>query len=239
MTNELSVYEPTRALAANQGKNYAISCGAASVTLARGTDFGNPVVKKTGKKAFEKPILYKSGAEKLAFGFGLCQLYEVESAIEQAGESPLFFYRVKCSLVRPGASGVPPTVISNGYGSANTNESRNGFKGAYDSANSTLKMAKKRALVDAALCISGLSDLFSQDIENDDFMEQSGDILRETPESRITARQIQRIFAIAAGAGLNTEQAKTKIKAMGYASTKDILQKDYDKVCAGMEEKAE
>ena len=58
-------------------------------------------------------------------------------------------------------------IFTSGYGSANTREKRNGFNGAFDSANSTLKMAQKRALVSAAISICGGSDLFTQDIEDE------------------------------------------------------------------------
>ena len=233
--SELVLYEATKAIATAQRGNYQIQCGASAVELKRGVDFDNPIVKKTGKKAFDKPILQKPGAEKIAFGFGLCQRYTIESKIESNEKEGMFFmYVVRCDLVKfvPGSGEV---VISNSYGSANTAEGRNGFKSAADSANSALKMAQKRALVGAAIAISGISDIFTQDIDNDSFMESSKAITEEKPETPITSKQIQRIYAIAASAGLNTEQAKQKIKAMGYASTKDIKQKDYDKVCQAME----
>ena len=235
--SELVLYEATKAIATSQRGNYQIQCGASAVELKRGVDFDNPIVKKTGKKAFDKPILQKPGAEKIAFGFGLCQRYTIESKIESNEKEGMFFmYVVRCDLVKfvPGSGEV---VISNSYGSANTAEGRNGFKSAADSANSALKMAQKRALVGAAIAISGISDIFTQDIDNDSFMESSKAITEEKPETPITSKQIQRIYAIAANAGLNTEQAKQKIKAMGYASTKDIKQKDYDKVCQAMEAK--
>lgn len=234
MEQNLTIYEPARAIAHLDRGNYKVTCGSGGAMLKRDTDFGNPVVKKTGKHAFDKPILYKSGAEKLAFGFGLCQRYTIESKIEEhSAEGCFFHYLVRCDLVRPTPQG--DCVISNGFGSSNTGEGRNGFKSAADSANSTLKMAQKRALVSAAIAISGLSDLFTQDMENDDFMESANDILRETPDSPITPKQIKRIFAIAGNTGLNTEQAKQKITAMGFASTKDITQKDYDRVCEELE----
>lgn len=237
MENELTIYEASRAIATAHRGNYSITCGAmGNVDLVRNTDFGVP--EANGKRAFKQPILYKSGAEKLAFGFGLCQRYSIESKIEERIEGGLFFhYTIRCDLVKPTPNG--EIVISNAYGSANTSESRNGYKSAADSANSTLKMAQKRALVGAALAISGLSDLFTQDIENEAFMDGSKAILTESPENKITSKQIQRIFAIASGAGLNTEQAKQKLKAMGFASTKDVTQGDYDKVCAAMEGKTE
>lgn len=229
-------YQATRAIVNSDHGNYLVQCGNNHIELKRGTDFDNPVVKKTGKKAFDKPILQKPGAEKIAFGFGLCQRYFIESKIEDTkNDAKFFMYVVRCDLVKfvPGSGEI---VISNSYGSANTAEGRNGFKSAADSANSALKMAQKRALVGAAIAISGISDMFTQDIDNDSFMENSKAILEESGDAPITSRQIQRIYAIAANAGLNTEQAKQKIKAMGYISTKDIKQKDYDKVCKAMEE---
>lgn len=236
--SELVLYEATKAIATAQRGNYQIQCGASAVELKRGVDFDNPIVntgKNAGKKAFDKPILQKAGAEKIAFGFGLCQRYTIESKIESYEKDGMFFmYVVRCDLVKF-VPEIGEVLISNSYGSANTAEGRNGFKSAADSANNALKMAQKRALVGAAIAISGISDIFTQDIDNDSFMESSKAITEEKPEQPITSKQIQRIYAIAASAGLNTEQAKQKIKAMGYASTKDIKQKDYDKVCQAME----
>lgn len=229
MEQNLTTYEAQRAIAEPSGQNYLINfANNPPVKLRRGVDFDNPEVK--GKKAFKQPILLKAGAEKLAFGFGLCQRYTIESKIEQRDEKGLFFhYLVRCDLVKPAEWG--DVVISNSYGSANTAESRNGFKSPADAANSTLKMAQKRALVGAALAISGLSDLFTQDIENETFMQNADTIVKETPDSPVTTKQIRRLYAIAAENGMNQQQAKQKLAAMGYTSTKDIKQKDYDAVC--------
>lgn len=226
---QVTIYEPQKAIAiANRG-NYLISIGNRELSLKRGVDFDNPDTRN-GKKAFNQPILLKAGAEKLAFGFGLCQRYTIESKIEQHDENGMFFYYlVRCDLVKPNEWG--ETVISNSYGSANTAEKRNGFNSAADAANSTLKMAQKRALVGAALSISGLSDMFTQDIENETFMKSADDIVKETPDSPVTTKQIRRLYAIAAEHGMNQQQAKQKLAAMGYTSTKDIKQKDYDAVC--------
>lgn len=227
--NELTVYEATRAMATAKGQNYLVSVGSAPpLTLRRGVDFDNPEAK--GKKAFKQPILLKAGAEKLAFGFGLCQRYTIESQIEQRDENGMFFhYVVRCDLVKPGEP--YDVVISNSYGSANTAEGRNGFKSPADAANNALKMAQKRALVGAALAISGLSDLFTQDIENESFMESAQSIIKENPDEPIATKQIRRLYAIAAENGMNAEQAKQKLALMGITSTKQIKQKDYDAIC--------
>ena len=153
--NELMIYEAHRALAEPKRGNYALQLGnGAALELKRGTDFDNPIVKtgkKAGQKAFDKPILQKSGAEKISFGFGLLQQYDLVSKVENYdGQNSYFAYTVRCDLVKLGPSG-EKIVVSNSYGHANTAEGRNGFKPAADSANGSLKMAQKRALVGAAL----------------------------------------------------------------------------------------
>ena len=122
-------------------------------------------------------------------------------------------------------------IISNSYGSANTAEKRNGFNSPADAANGTLKMAQKRALVGAAMAISGLSDLFAQDIENENFMQSAAAITKEKPDDPVSTKQIRRLYAIAAEHGMNQAQAKRRLAALGFTSTKDIKQKDYDGVC--------
>lgn len=229
MEQQVTIYEPQKAVAVAHRGNYLVNIGNRDLELKRGVDFDNPDTRN-GKKAFNQPILLKAGAEKLAFGFGLCQRYTIESKIEQHDENGMFFYYlVRCDLVKPNEWG--ETVLSNSYGSANTAEKRNGFNSAADAANSTLKMAQKRALVGAALAISGLSDMFTQDIENETFMQNADTIVKETPDSPVTTKQIRRLYAIASEHGMNQQQAKQKLAAMGYTSTKDIKQKDYDAVC--------
>lgn len=235
MENSLVCYEASRALAESSRGNYVLQLGGGTVQLQRGTDFDNPIVKKTGRKAFDKPILQKPGAEKIAFGFGLLQQYEMVSKTES---SDFYAYTVRCDLVKIGPNG-EKVVVSNSYGHANTAESRNGFKTAADSANGTLKMAQKRALVGAALAISGLSDLFYQDIDNDSFMAEAGSITQRKDDDPISSKQIQRIYATAGTLGMTTPEAKQLIQSLGYASTKDIKLKDYDSVVEAIKKAAE
>lgn len=214
----------------NKGKNYMIDsgCGLPPVQLKRDVDFG--VIPKT-----KKPSLYKAGAEKIALAYGLCHRYHIESKIEKADDDPLFYYLIRCDLVKiiDGAE----YVIVSAYGSANSKEKRNGFNGAYDSANSAVKMAQKRALVGAALALCSGSDMFTQDIEDETFMASAAELLKpDDPERTISTQQIRRIYAIAASEGLTPEQAKTHLAAMGITSTKQIKQKDYDAVCNSFRE---
>lgn len=223
MENRIEIYEQKRAIAKPIGRNYEIDAGFGTpVTLKRDVDFG--VIPRT-----KQPSLYKAGAEKIAMGYGLMQRYNIVSKIEQV-TPPLLFYTVECQLVKL-LDGVPH-VITSSFGSANTNESRNGTKSAWDSANGTLKMAQKRALVGAAIALSGLSDMFTQDIENEGFMSAKTELLEtDKPDSPVSSKQIQRLYAIGGDAGLTIPEVRQILTANGYASTRDIKQKDYNKIC--------
>jgi len=234
---QMIVYEASRALAESTKGNYSLMLGQNNVQLKRGVDFDNPE-QSNGRKAFKQPILLKAGAEKIAFGFGLLQQYEMVSCVERYDANGSYFaYTVRCDLVKLGPNG-EKIVVSNSYGHANSAESRNGFKSGPDAANGSIKMAQKRALVGAALAISGLSDLFTQDIENDSFMKSAENITKAKDDDPISSKQIQRIYALAGSKGLTTPEAKRLIISLGFTSTKDIKQKDYDSVCKAIEEAA-
>ena len=225
MSNELATYNQTAqlAVATPKGENYEVTCGGGTVLLKRDVDFG--VIPKT-----KKPTLYKSGAEKVCMGYGLLQQYELVDCDKEFGKEPFIRYLFRCNLVK--IVNGQQYVISCGFGSANTAEKRNGFNSPYDADNGCVKMAMKRALTAAALAISGLSDAFTQDMENEEFMN-NGKALIETdkPDSPVNAKQIKRLYAIGGDAGLNAAEVKQKLAVMGYTSTKQILQKDYNSVC--------
>ena len=220
------MYEGQRAIVEAKRMNYAISVpGGAEMTLRRDVDFG--VIKGT-----KKPSLYKSGAEKICFAYGLMQRYTIESKIEQTDPEPFFFYTVRCDLVKLNVQTGQEYIFTSGYGSGNTKEKRVGFASAYDAANSTLKMAQKRALVSAAISICGGSDMFTQDIEDETTIKNFEEIKATLDDNaKITAKQIKRLYAIGNEAGLNLEELKTKLATIGITSSKDITQAQYDDVC--------
>lgn len=222
--DETLPYGAVQAIAKVSGNGYKIMTPSGEVRLERDVDFG--LLPK-----LKKPTLFKSGCERIAMAYGLLQQYSIESKIEQAGKEPFFYYLVKCELVKVARDG-KPYVFSTGFGSANTNEKQNGFAGAYDSAGRAIKMASKRALSMAVLAISGLSTAFTQDMENEDFMNGANDIAATQDENApINSKQVRRIFALAADQGMSANEVKNKIVAAGFASTKDIKQKDYEAVC--------
>ena len=231
MSNELSLYEGQKAVVEAKRMNYSVSVpGGAEMILKRDVDFG--VIPKT-----KRPSLYKSGAEKIAFAYGLMQRYYIETKIEELAPEPFFYYVVRCDLVKLLPTG-QEIVFTSGYGSANTKEKRNGFNGAFDAANSTLKMAVKRSLVSAAIAVCGGSDLFTMDIEDESFMTTGYSELKATlkDDNPITSKQANRIFAIAGQAGKTRDEALQILKVAGYDKTSDIKQKDYDKICKLMTE---
>ena len=225
--NAMVLYTASAELAEvkTNGKNYLVSCGGGKeIQLKRNTDFG--LIPGT-----KKPTLFKSGAEKICMGYGLLQQYELVDADKQFGKDGAFFrYLFKCNLVK--VVNGQEYVLSCGYGSANTNESRNGFQSAYNADNSCVKMAQKRALTAAALAISGLSDAFTQDMENEEFMKNAKALIdTDKPDSPVSTNQIKRLYAIGGEAGLTANEVKQKLAAMGYTSTKQIKQKDYNAIC--------
>lgn len=202
-------------------------------TLERNVDFGNPVTK-SGKTAFTQPILFKGGAERIIKEYQVFPHYELEASIEDY-ENGFFFYRFRCDLKAYNPKTNELVVVQEGVGSANTRESKTGNQSGFDGANSALKNARKRSMVDAAISLAGLSGIFTQDMENTAFMDGAISMAQAKDDDPITGKQRQRIFAIGDKKGMTVEQVKTWLKAEGFASVKDILQKDYDRLCEKLE----
>lgn len=125
-------------------------------TLKDGHDYG--VIPGTGAK----PTLLKPGAEKILMLLGLTSEYELIEKITDYKKG-FFAFTVKCIVYRNDQK------ITEGVGHANTRERRytsGKVQGAYTLANTVLKMAKKRAQVDAVLTVASLSEIFTQDLED-------------------------------------------------------------------------
>ena len=235
MSEELAIIQSYSIATVKQRRgNYdlTIPTGAA-LTLERNIDFGNPVTKQ-GKNAFPQPILFKGGAEKIIHEYHVLPRYDIMNTVENE-EIGYFFYRFKCSLVAYDPATGREVVVQEGFGSSNTRESKSGNASGFDSANSALKNARKRSMVDAAISLAGLSSIFTQDMENEAFMQSAKDMATAKPDDPIEPKQRQRVFACAAQAGMSVEQTRTWLKAKGFASVKDVLQKDYDALCAELE----
>lgn len=221
---EMIVYEASPASLVEKGRNYKLKIGSTETLLKRDIDFG--VIPGT-----QRPSLYKSGAEAIAMGYGLLQHYELISKVEEWGDTPFFMYVVKCSLCK--VVNGQEYVFSSAYGSANTREKRNGRNDAYNAANSTLKMAQKRALTSAAIAVSGLSSAFTMDVEDMSFNKAVDNFTPDAtePSSKITQAQRKRLFAIAKTFGKGNVELKAWLKdKFGLESTNDITNELYEKI---------
>lgn len=218
----------------SRSQDYQISVfGCAPTTLKRGVDFGM-IRKRNGDAMTKNPTLFKSGAEKVAVAYGLCQRYTIESKIEDI-ENGFFYFCVRCDLVKI-VNGIE-YIITSSYGSGNTREGRTGTQSCYDGANSALKMAQKRALVSAALSLGCMSDCFTQDIESD--TEDAGVYFENRdPNAPISPRQITFFYAAAGRRGMTKNEAKAFLKSHGYNSAKEIKSGGFDALLADMDKEA-
>lgn len=162
--------------------------------LKEGTDFG----KVDG---YSKPTLLKPGAEKICRYLELSIEYTVEHRYED-WEKSFFLYEVKVYL-RQLDNG---TVATEGIGSANTKEATFVQPGEYSQLNTVIKMAKKRALVDAALNVSATSGHFTQDVE--DFSSTA----KTRTEQPVTKKQLMKIYQLVHELQIEHEVARTMIQ---------------------------
>ena len=166
--------------------------------------------------------------------YGLMCRYDIESSMEQFDPKggAFFHYLVRCDLVKgftqPNGE-YHEVVYANGYGEANTGESRNGSKSGVNAANNTIKMAQKRAMVQAALAVSGLSSMFSQDIE-DETSVNFKDMVEQNSSSRINPKQRERIYNVAYLAGMTNDQAKAWLSAEGYPKSTEITVAQFEEI---------
>ncbi len=122
--------------------------------MVKGEDYG--IIKGTSK-----PTLLKPGAEKLCEMYGLTPTLSVTDS-EKDWANGFIYYESKCTLVSKRTG----QIVAEGVGSCNNRETRYVNRDVYTLANTILKMAKKRALVDATLSATRSSGLFTQDIED-------------------------------------------------------------------------
>ena len=121
-------------------------------TLKAGHDYG--VIPGT-----QKPTLLKPGAEKIQMLLGVTSEYEVIERVQDY-EKGFFAFTVRCIVYKNGMK------ITEGVGHCNTKEKKYINQDPYTLANTCLKMAKKRAQIDATLTLASLSEIFTQDIED-------------------------------------------------------------------------
>jgi len=120
--------------------------------MDEGTHYG--VIPGCGNK----PTLLKAGAEKLMLTFRL----GVDPEIADLSKGDVIRYRIRAKIFSLDSL----AVVGYGLGECSSAENKYKNKSAADIANTVLKMAKKRALVDGIMTVTAASDIFTQDIED-------------------------------------------------------------------------
>jgi len=116
-----------------------------------------------------KPFLHQPGAQQLGLVFKFRpEFYKIDSVIEFEQQPVFLSYEYKCKLFHKEND----TFLGEGVGSCNNYErkykyykDKTLFEDPLDKQNTIIKMAKKRAYVDATLNVTGASRLFTQDAD--------------------------------------------------------------------------
>lgn len=127
-------------------------------SLKSGVDYGT--INIGGRPS--KESLWKPGAEKICGMLGLRAIFPTLPDYEKAAISgqPIVNIILRCHLLD--AQG---NIVADGVGARNVEKERGDL-------NKALKMAEKSALIDATLRCAGLSEIFTQDIEDINLSEQ-------------------------------------------------------------------
>ncbi|MBQ7668330.1 MAG: hypothetical protein IJS47_03290 [Clostridia bacterium] len=198
-----------------------------------------------------KPTLLKPGGEKICMLFNVYPEYEFLKVTEEY-EKNFFSYNLKCILKRDGET------MAEGVGSCNSKEKKyryifvnevpENYLGSSEKvidkygntkykienqdlcnfANTILKMAKKRAFIDAVLQLASLSDIFTQDLE--DF----GEIINYSRNEKSTAGDIKLEFGKYKGKTLKNVY-ETDSKYFYWLKNNDKTDDSIRKACANLE----
>ena len=120
--------------------------------LVEGVDYG----RIQTKRGLSKPSLWKPGAEKICGMLGVSVHFPTLHDYEQAALHGVELHHV---IIRCELTDVAGRVIADGVGARS-------LKQDYGDINKALKMAEKSAHIDATLRMAGLSEVFTQDVED-------------------------------------------------------------------------
>ncbi|WP_427340945.1 hypothetical protein, partial [Caloranaerobacter sp. DY30410] len=212
-------------------------------TLKKNHDYG--VINGTSK-----PTLLKPGAEKILMLMGLTSEYDIIEKIEDY-EKGIFAYTIKCTLYKNGqkiTEGVgscnsredkyrwrwvtekdlPIGIDKSTLKSKTDSYGRIKYRVENDDicsiANTILKMAKKRAQIDATLTVASLSEIFTQDVEDIAQFHQAEELETMTENE---ARNIKLTFGKHKGQTLGEilEKDRTYIKWLVLNAKDEIVKK--------------
>ena len=169
-------------------------------SLVEGRDYGSIVIR--GQQS--KPSLFKPGAEKIAGMLGLIprfpNLDQYEDAVLEGREITTVI--LKCELQNQIGE-----VIGEGVGARAVEDQDRG------DLNKALKMASKSAMIDATLRCAGISEVFTQDIEDTlrNAYQPEHNTTQNKTDTAATDKQIDRLGALVNDDRL-THEEQTKLR---------------------------
>lgn len=219
--------------------------------LKDGVDFGKI-------SSVEKPCLFKAGGEKIQLYLGLTPQYKLlhrEFVPNQVRKDKVwndiakkyqevetirnyYCWEWGCELWHGDVK------VAEGVGMGNTEEDKyvSQYKGAKtpDSlANTVMKISKKRAFMDAIIGVSGVSDIFTQDLEDSEMVNKLK-VDKTTKVNKLTKDNIKTIYATLGALELVKSDLDKILNEMGYLKIQDckaddcnaIIQKIKDLACS-------
>ncbi len=206
--------------------------------MVEGVDYG---VIQT-KRGPSKPSLWKPGAEKICGMLGVTIHFPTLHDYEQAA---LHGVDIKHVIIRCEIHDAAGRVVADGVGARTISQD-------YGDLNKALKMAEKSAHIDAALRMAGLSEVFTQDLEdmkNTDLDTKTTTTKPAQPDAAdesaaggreprlISGAQKKRLEARIGELGLDRERIKSWIgKAWGIEHFNELNQKQYARLDDKMDE---
>lgn len=173
--------EAFRGALARRGENRKALMEWIRNSLVRGTDYGRiHVVSKskcdkgnrcTNEYHFSKDCLFKPGAEKIAGMLGVTPTFPTLHKYEDAALAGIELKQIilRCHMVD--SSG---RIVADGIGARSLEQD-------YGDINKSLKMCSKSAHIDATLRMAGLSEVFTQDLDQ---MQQDGKLEGDAVEPK-------------------------------------------------------
>jgi hypothetical protein len=191
-----------RGALARRGENRGALIDWVRAALVDGTDYG---AIKRSNGSMTKPSLRKPGAEKICGMLGVIPTFPTLKDYEQLALQgiPIDQIILRCHLLSAGGE-----VLADGVGARSLKQDSGDL-------NKALKMACKSAHIDATLRMAGLSEIFTQDLE--DMPKESFD---GQQDSRPAPRQQQRQ---APAAQKPATQAPRSTGGRGFATEKQVM----------------
>jgi len=144
-------------------------------SLVDGVDFGAVPLRRGG---YSKPSLRKPGAEKICGMLGVTATFPTLKDYEQAA---LEGRRPEQIVLRCHLASADGQIVADGVGARSVEQD-------HGDLNKALKMAVKSAMIDATLRMAGLSEIFTQDLEDMPHGALDGDPEALAPHDAAAAR---------------------------------------------------